>query len=60
MIKDILEKYGKIDILINNAGISQTKLFTDITDEDWGKHDKCKFKFSFLYNKRSNKKHDIE
>lgn len=35
MIKDILEKYGKIDILINNAGISQTKLFTDITDEDW-------------------------
>lgn len=31
----VLNKYKKIDILINNAGISQTKLFTDITDEDW-------------------------
>ena len=26
---------GGIDILINNAGISQIKLFSDITDEDW-------------------------
>ena len=30
-----LEKYKKIDILINNAGISEYKLFTDETDEDW-------------------------
>lgn len=32
-----LEKYGKIDILINNAGISEYKLFTDETDEDWNR-----------------------
>ena len=35
MVKYVLEKYHKIDILINNAGISQIKEFTQITDEDW-------------------------
>ncbi len=30
----IHEKYGKVDVIINNAGISQIKLFSDITQED--------------------------
>lgn len=37
LVKFTLEKYKNIDVLINNAGISQTKLFTDITDVDWDK-----------------------
>lgn len=37
MIKYIIDKYNKIDILINNAGISETKMFTDVTDDDWNK-----------------------
>ncbi len=37
LVKFTLDKYGKIDILINNAGISEYKLFTDETDEDWNK-----------------------
>ena len=35
LIKYVENKYEKIDVLINNAGISQTKVFTEITDEDW-------------------------
>lgn len=32
-----LKKYRRIDILINNAGISEYKLFTEETDEDWNR-----------------------
>ena len=32
-----LKKYKKIDILINNAGISEYKIFTDETDDDWNR-----------------------
>lgn len=37
MVEYTLHKYGKIDVLINNAGISQIKLFNDISEEDWKK-----------------------
>lgn len=37
LVEYTLNKYKKIDILINNAGISEYKLFTDETDEDWDK-----------------------
>ena len=37
--KNIIDRagkvYGSVDVLVNNAGVSQQKLFTDITDEDW-------------------------
>ncbi len=35
LIDFAINKYGKIDVLINNAGICQDRLFTEITDEDW-------------------------
>lgn len=35
IVEFTLNKFKKIDILINNAAIAQTKLFTEITQEDW-------------------------
>ena len=35
MVKYVIDKYGKIDVLINNAGIAQEKMLQDITDEDF-------------------------
>lgn len=35
LIKHCIGTFGKIDVLINNAGISKNKLFTDITLDEW-------------------------
>lgn len=35
MINYVVNKYEKIDVLINNAGISQIKPFVNIEEEDW-------------------------
>ena len=37
MVEEIIRGYHRIDVLINNAGISESKMFTDVTDEDWNK-----------------------
>lgn len=37
LIQFAINKFNKIDVLINNAGISQEGLFTDVTEEEWQK-----------------------
>ncbi len=37
MIYEVERRYGRIDALVNNAGISQQMLFTDITERDLDK-----------------------
>ncbi len=37
MFSNIEKKLGDVELLVNNAGISQQALFTDITDEMWQK-----------------------
>jgi len=35
VVKDTIEKYGKSDVLINNAGIIQDSLVVKMTEEQW-------------------------
>ena len=35
LVEFVINKYGRIDVLINNAGIAESKLIIDITDEDF-------------------------
>ena len=37
VLSSITKKYGKLDILINNAGINQRCNFFEINDNDWDK-----------------------
>ncbi len=37
LVQYALNKYKKVDILINNAGISEYKVFNNETDEDWNR-----------------------
>ncbi len=35
MVKETLYRFGSIDILINNAGIANQSLFTELSEQDW-------------------------
>lgn len=37
MFDEIDSRFGNLDVLVNNAGIAQQKLFTDITPDEWKK-----------------------
>lgn len=35
MVKEAIYRFGSIDILINNAGVSHQSLITDLSEQDW-------------------------
>ncbi|MEI6100449.1 MAG: 3-oxoacyl-ACP reductase FabG [Eubacteriales bacterium] len=37
MFEEIMAVFGGVDVLVNNAGIAQQKLFTDITADEWNR-----------------------
>lgn len=37
IIKTALDNFGRIDVLINNAGILRDRTFMKISNQDWGK-----------------------
>ncbi len=35
MMDEIISRYGRIDVLVNNAGIARQELFSDVTNDQW-------------------------
>ena len=48
MVHQAEEALGPIEVLVNNAGIAQQKLFTDLTEEDWDRMFQVDVKGVFL------------
>lgn len=55
MIQEIIDKFGRIDVLVNNAGIAIDKEFEDRTVEDWKKTLEVNTIGTFLVSKYASK-----
>lgn len=64
MVQRAVMEFGSVDVLINNAGISQQKLFTEITKADWddmldvhinGTYNLCQSVLPYMLEKKQGK-----
>lgn len=55
LVKNIVSRYGRIDILVNNVAISDNKHIFDITEEEWDRVLAVTLKSQFLMAKEAGK-----
>lgn len=64
MVDETLKHFKSIDVLVNNAGIAEQKMFCDITENDWenmlkvnvtGMFNTCKCVMPFMIHKKEGK-----
>jgi NAD(P)-dependent dehydrogenase (short-subunit alcohol dehydrogenase family) len=51
LVKAAVERFGRIDILVNNVAVSDNKSIFDITEEDWDRVMNVTLKSQFLMSK---------
>ncbi len=54
-VENTVGKFGKIDCLVNNAGVSSFSLFTDLTLADWNNTINVNLTGAFLYSREVSK-----
>ena len=55
MFKEAADKFGKVDILINNAGITRDNLLLRLTEKDWDDVLRINLKGAFLCSKAASR-----
>ena len=50
-VKATIEKFGRVDIMVNNAGITKDGLLMRMTDDDWDKVIDINLKGTFLFSR---------
>ncbi|MEF3301574.1 SDR family NAD(P)-dependent oxidoreductase [Paenibacillus sp. GYB003] len=53
MIDGIAERWGRLDIAVNNAGICEVAPFLNITEDQWDRHMNVNLKGAFLVSQRA-------
>ena len=55
VIEDVAEKYGRLDVLVNNAGITRDNIVLMLTDDDWDLVLKVNLKSAFIGTRAAGK-----
>ncbi len=55
LIEDAAEKYGRLDVLVNNAGITRDNIVLMLTDEDWDLVMEVNLKSAFIGTRAAGK-----
>lgn len=53
MIDQVITQWGRLDIVVNSAGICRPSPFLEITEEDWDRHMNVNLKGAFLVSQRA-------